>query len=113
MEAMEEGERQKSEMLVKGSPYQPVGSEHRVVGISLSSYFPMSLHKWKLRGSNHWSCLPRTTFCRKGKGSSCSCTVGLHIQSPQPLRFYCLRGCQDLESFARSRDWSNLDHGLG
>lgn len=32
---MEAGERQKSEMLVEGSPYQPVGSEHRVVGISL------------------------------------------------------------------------------
>lgn len=48
MEAMEEGERQKSEMLAKGSPYQPVGSEHRVVGISLASYSPMSFHKWKL-----------------------------------------------------------------
>lgn len=35
MEVTEAGERQKSEMVVKGFPYQPVGSEHCEVGISL------------------------------------------------------------------------------
>lgn len=83
MEVTEEGERQKSEMLVKGFPYQPVGSEHRVVVISLHILLcPFTSGSSEAQTG---AACPRLHSVGKEQGSPCSSTMGLHIQSPQSL----------------------------